>query len=222
MKKPVTVAALNDFGRIRLSQHFYMRDFLFSDIAAVHGLINVPDDPALAIEAGTHLCEWLLEPLQQVFGRIAIRSAYRSCEVNALGNAMQKAGKAGYNCAENEKNYAGHIWDRCDARGMGATACIVLPDFVDAAPGDGEWVKLAWWIHDHLPYGTLEFFPTNWAFNIQWHEHPLRSIYSYAGWQDGAAWKRGGYLTRAGMPGHEGDHQPLWRELENRFPNLSC
>lgn len=47
---------------------------------------------------------------------------------NRLGNEMQKAGKRGYNCAENEKNYAGHIWDRRDANGhMGATACIVLP-----------------------------------------------------------------------------------------------
>ena len=79
MKPPRTVTALNDFGRIRLSQHFYMRDFLFSDIAAVHGLLNAPDDPDLAIAAGIQLCEQLLEPLQRVFGRVAIRSAYRSC-----------------------------------------------------------------------------------------------------------------------------------------------
>jgi hypothetical protein len=40
------VKALDDFGRTRLSQHFYMRDFLFSDIAAIYGLVNAPDDPA--------------------------------------------------------------------------------------------------------------------------------------------------------------------------------
>src|SRR5258708_789647 len=93
MKAPRTVEALNDFGRIRLSRHFYMRDFLFSDIAAVHGMLNAPDDPELAIAVGTQLCTQLLEPLQEVFGRIAIRSAYRSSEVNGLGCELQKQGK---------------------------------------------------------------------------------------------------------------------------------
>ena len=95
MKPPASVAALTSCGRVRLSRSFFMRDFLFSDIAAIHGLANVPDDPDLAIAAGTRLCEDLLEPLQQTFGRLAIRSAYRSCAVNALGNAK------GYNCARN-------------------------------------------------------------------------------------------------------------------------
>jgi len=79
-----TVATLNDFGRTRLSQHFTMRDFLFSDIAAIHGLINAPDDPDLAIGAGTQLCTQLLEPLQSVFGRIAIRSAAPAAPVSAV------------------------------------------------------------------------------------------------------------------------------------------
>ncbi|WP_157215933.1 hypothetical protein [Flavisphingomonas formosensis] len=219
MKSPTTVAALSDFGRVRLSQHFYMRDFLFSDIAAIHGLANVPDDPDLAIAAGTRLCTDLLEPLQRVFGRIAIRSAYRSAEVNGLGNAMQKAGRKGYNCASNERNYAGHIWDRRDADGhMGATACIVLPEFVDAFPNDGDWTALAWWIHDHLPYSELQFFPTNWAFNINWRENPVRAIHSYAGWKEEGAWKASGYLTRFGMANHEGSHRAQWQRLAASFP----
>lgn len=214
MKAPKTVAALSDFGRIRLSQHFYMRDFLFSDIAAVHGLLNAPDDPDLAIEVGTRLCEDLLEPLQRVFGRIAIRSAYRSCEVNGLGNQMQKAGKSGYTCASNEANYASHIWDRRDANSlMGATACIVLPEFVDAFPNPGDWTKLAWWIHDHLPYASLYFFPTNWAFNISWHDRPERTISSYAGWQVEDGWRKSGTLTKPGMENHAGSHEDQWRPL---------
>jgi hypothetical protein len=213
-----TVASLNDLGRTRLSSHFYMRDFLFSDIAAVHGLVNAPDDPELAIAAGTQLCEQLLEPLQQKFGRVAIRSAYRSCEVNGLGNAMQKAGKKGYNCAENEKNYAGHIWDRRDSDGcMGATACIVLPEFVDAFPNAGDWTKLAWWIHDHLPYASLEFFPTNWAFNISWRERPSQSVYSFARWEIEDGWKASGWLTRPGMANHAGDHRDAWHPIEAVF-----
>ena len=182
MRKPASVNALADFGRVRLSKSFFMRDFLFSDIAAIHGMANIPDDPDLAVAAGTQLCEQLLEPLQDVFGRIAIRSAYRSCEVNGFGNEMQKRGKDGYGCASNESNYAGHIWDRRDAEGhMGATACVVVPSFWDRFQNEGDWQKLAWWIHDHLPYSSLYFFPKFWAVNISWHEKPERRIDSTQG-----------------------------------------
>ena len=113
---------VTDFGRTRLSDNFFMRDFLFSDIAAVHGLSNIPDDPQLAIAAGSKLCQELLEPLQAQFGRIAIRSAYRSAEVNAFGNANN------YACASNAVNAAHHIWDLLDSNNcIGATACIVVP-----------------------------------------------------------------------------------------------
>ena len=194
---------LEKFGRVRLSKSFFMRDFLFSDIAAIHGLANVPDDHELAIAAGTRLCEELLEPLQDRFGRLAIRSAYRSCQVNALGN------EHGFNCARNEANYGGHIWDRRDANGhMGATACVVIPAFWDAFQQDGDWQKLAWWIHDHLPYSSLYFFPTYWAFNISWHERPERKIQSYA--------KPGGYLTKPGMENHGGSHEAEWAPIFER------
>ncbi|NNH66824.1 hypothetical protein [Rhizobium laguerreae] len=203
MRKPVSVSALADFGRVRLSKSFFMRDFLFSDIAAIHGMANIPDNPDLAIAAGTQLCEQLLEPLQDAFGRIAIRSAYRSCEVNSFGSEMQRSGKDGYSCASNEANYAGHIWDQRDAEGhMGATACVVVPAFWDRFQGEGDWRKLAWWIHDHLPYSSLEFFPRYWAFNVGWHEQPVRRIDSYA--------KPVGCLTKPGMANHEGSHRQHW------------
>ena len=178
-----------------------MRDFLFSDIAAIHGLSNVPDDPDLAIAAGSRLCEELLEPLQDQFGRLAIRSAYRSCAVNQFGN------ENGWGCARNEANYADHIWDRRDAEGrMGATACVLAPAFWDAFQEEGEWQKLAWWIHDHLPYSTLYFFPKMWAFNIQWREEPERRIDSYV--------KPKGCLTKPGMPNNEGSHESEWQGIE--------
>ena len=192
---------LTEFGRTRLSKNFFMRDFLFSDIAAVHGLSNIPDDPTLAIEAGTRLCEELLEPLQERFGRIAIRSAYRSPEVNGLGNAKS------YSCAVNEANYAAHIWDVRDANGhMGAMASIVVPSVWDRFQHEaGGWQRLAWWIHDHLPYSSLYFFPKYWAFNIGWHEQPERRIDSYV--------EPAGCLTKPGMPSHEGCHEGVWATL---------
>ncbi len=201
MKKPTTVKGIEDLGRTRLSKHFFLRDFLFSDIAAIHGLSNVPDDPDLAIAAGTRLCEELLEPLQDRFGRLAIRSAYRSCAVNALGN------KLGENCARNEANYAAHIWDRRDEEGrIGATACVVVPAFWDVFQNEGDWQKLAWWIHDQLPYSTLYFFPKMWAVNIQWRENPERRIDSHTAPK--------GCLTKPGMVNYGGSHELEWRGID--------
>ena len=183
IKTPRTVTALTDLGRQRLSKSFFMRDMLFSEVAAIHGLNNAPDDPELALAAGRGLCEYLLEPLQDHWGRLAIRSAYRSCEVNGFCNKQQKAGKAGYTCASNEANYASHIWDRRDSDGfMGATACVVVPAFWEANHQPGDWRILARWIHENLPHAGLFFFPTYWAFNITWSENPQaeNAINSYA------------------------------------------
>lgn len=87
MRKPGSMRALEDFGRVRLSHNFFMRDFLFSEIADFHGIPNIPENPDLAITAGTRLCAELLEPLQATFGRIAVRSGYRAAPVCAFGNA---------------------------------------------------------------------------------------------------------------------------------------
>lgn len=176
-----TVPTLTELGRVQLSKSFFMRDMLYSEVAMIHGLNNAPDDPDLAIKAGKRLCEELLEPLQDHWGRLAIRSAYRSCEVNGFCNEMQRKKKPGYTCASNESNYAGHIWDRLDADGhMGAMACVVVPSFWEKHQQPGDWRILARWIHENLPYASLYFFPTYWAFNIGWHEKPERTIKSYA------------------------------------------
>lgn len=196
MRRPIrSRAQLEDFGRERLSPNFFMRDFLYSEIAATEGMLNAPDDPDLALASGRRLCEYLLEPLNARFGRVGIRSAYRSSAVNQRGVDLGNA-----NCASNESNRAAHIWDQRDSEGrMGATASVVLPWLVDHRARGGDWQGLAWWVHDHLPYCSLEFFSKLTAFNVQWREQPERSIYSYIG---------GGRscLTRPGMDNHLGDH----------------
>ncbi len=93
--------------------------------------------------------------------------------VNQLGN------EKGHNCGSNESNFAAHIWDRLDANGhKGAMACVVVPWFADRDEQGVDWRALAWWIHDHLPYSTVRFFPRLCAFNIGWHERPARRISS--------------------------------------------
>ena len=196
MRKPRSVRALEELGRVRLSENFFMRDFLHSEIASFHGIPNIPDDPDLAIAAGRRLCEDCLEPLRARFGRISIRSAFRSAEVNRFGN------EHGLNCGRNEANFAGHIWDRRDAEGaMGATACVVVHAFIPYYEATGRWEALAWWIHDHLPYHDLEFFPRFAAVNINWREDRRGRIYSFIP-------PRRGLLTRKGMDNFEGSHAP--------------
>jgi hypothetical protein len=203
LNAPKSVRAAEAFSRTRLSQSFFMRDFLFSEIAAIQGMSNLPDDPQLAIEAGRGLCENLLEPLQATFGRLAIRSAYRSPEVNDFGCRHQLS------CASNEKNRARHTWDRRSKDGrMGALTTVVVPWLADRMTTGTPWQAMAWWIHDNLSYSELQFFPKLFAFNIGWHEAPKRTIYSFIAPR--------GFLTKPGFLDHDGDHSHLYEG----FPNL--
>jgi hypothetical protein len=197
MRTPSTVRGLEDLGREQLSKSFLMREFLYSEISQIEGIPNVPADPDLAIEVGRRLCQDVLEPLQDRFGRISIRSAYRSEAVNGRGaeNSNQ------FGCAKNEANFARHIWDRKDAAGMGAMACVVLTPYLPYFKATSNWEALAWWIHDHVPgYSELEFFTKSdlLAFNVSWHEQPKKTIHAWA--------PRRRCLTKPGMENHLGSH----------------
>lgn len=84
--------ALEQLGRTRLSRNFYLRDFLYSEIADFYAIPNIPHDPERAIQTGRHLCTELLEPLRATFGRIGIRSGYRAIEVTEFGNKRKEGG----------------------------------------------------------------------------------------------------------------------------------
>ena len=73
-------------------------------------------------------------------------------------------------------------------------ACIVIPWFADRYAEGEDWRSLAWWIHHHLPYSELCFYPRLCAFNIGWHEKPKRIIRSYIAPK--------GVLSRPGMCVH--------------------
>jgi hypothetical protein len=166
MGKKWTYKSLEEFGRVRLSSNFYMRDFLHSEISQVYGLLNAPSEPDLAIKVGRRLCEEVLEPIGAVWGKIHVRSGYRSAEVNRLGNAKK------LNCANNNQNAAAHIWDELDESDMcGATSCIVLPQYQNYYEKTGDWASLAWWIHRNIPsYHEMCFFKLQCALNVRWYE----------------------------------------------------
>ncbi|MDZ8056148.1 MAG: peptidase M15 [Aulosira sp. ZfuVER01] len=211
MRKPKTVKALEELGRVRLSQNFFMRDFLYSEISQIEGIPNIPDDPNLAIEAGHGLCEEVLEPIQNALGRISIRSAFRSCAVNAKG----AENKNQYNCAKNESNYAGHIWDVRNADGyMGATACIIVNSFIDYYQRTEDWTALAWWIHDRIDaYSSMTFFPRYAAFNISWSENPASRKVSIDSYVPNPHTGKKGYLTWIGADNYEGSHHHFYQSF---------
>ena len=155
MKAPRSVRTAEDFGRVRLSPSFYMRDFLHSEIGDIHGISNLPDDPDLAIMAGKLLCEH----------------------------------RHGF---------------------IGAMASIVVPWFADRYATGALWQAMAWWIHDHLPYSELQFFPKLAAFNIGWHEQPKRRIYSFI--------VPRGLLTKPGMANHAGSHAEQYPDFPQFVP----
>lgn len=203
MREPKSMRGLEDLGRVRLSRSFFLRDFLYSEIANFYGIANIPHDPDAAIENGKRLCDELLEPLQTAFGRLAIRSGYRSIAVTEYGN------KRGESASVNA-NAAYHVWDVPDSVGRsGAGASIVIPWFADRYKDGADWRSLAWWIHDHLPYSHLQFFPKLCAFNIQWRQTPEKRIDSFI--------RPKGCLTKPGMINHTGTHC----EWYTGFPSLS-
>ena len=168
---------LETLGRTQLSDNFLMREFLHSEISQVENIPNIPHHPELAIKNGSMLCQHVLEPLQAKWGRLSIRSGYRSPEINAIGAAS----KGAYKCASNQRNFAKHIWDYPDKNGEhGAMACVVICPHIEHYKRSGEWEAIARWVTDNIPsYSTLSFFPKLCAFNISWHQTPKKMIYSY-------------------------------------------
>ncbi|WP_420418337.1 hypothetical protein [Pacificispira sp.] len=164
---------LDRLGRVRLSKHFYMRQFLHSEVGEAFGIPNVPDDTDLAIETGTKLCTEVLEPIVAQFGPIVVRSGFRCAKLNAFASERR------LHCAPNERNYGYHIWDHRDANGnAGAAACILVPSIVEQTEDPDAWKRMAKWIDSNLTYHRMTFFKRDFAFNIGWHEEPIPEVHS--------------------------------------------
>ena len=155
---------LDRFGRVRLSQNFYMREFLYSEIGNFYQVPNLPHDPPAIIAAGEKLAQELLEPLQQKYGRLHIRSGYRSPALNLEGS------RRGLGCKSNDKNWGRKIWGYDQDGYLGAMACIVIPSFQDEYERTSDMSPIADWINVNLNYSELIFFKKQGAFNLGFHE----------------------------------------------------
>ena len=91
--------------KTRLSQNFILGDFLFSTEAACMGLSNFPEDSAMVVRAGRALCDKILEPVLDHFGRFAITFGYQCRE--AIEADMPEAARRA-----NPRSSNPHQWDR--------------------------------------------------------------------------------------------------------------
>ena len=162
--------SLDKFGRVRLSDNFYMREFMYSEIGNFYQISNLPHDPTAIIAAGEKLTQGLLEPLQRHYGRLHIRSGYRSPALNLEGN------RRGLGCKSNDKNWGRKIWGYDKSGSLGAMACVVIPSFQEEYEKTGDCNPIAEWIDQNLDYSELIFFKHLGAFNLGCHERPKKII----------------------------------------------
>ena len=200
-----------DLGRVRLSQHFFMREMLYSEVSNVHGVPNLPENPELAIEVGKKFCSFILEPLRHAFGHVTVRSAYRSTVCNGHCHELFKKGDNASWCLDNEYNAARHTWDRCDKDGyLGATATVVVTGYIDYYERTSDWKPLAWWIRDNIEnYAEVLMFRHLCAFNIRWYEGPSDKAISFLDPPTDIL------LTKQDMPNFAGFHR---HEYEGIIP----
>lgn len=129
-------------SRVRLSKNFILRDFLFSKSSSSVGITNFPEHPDLVIAAGKALCERLLEPILQQFGRFAITFGYQSREgIEADDPALGATSSCPHNW--DRKSWGNEVYARVD----------ILPFCVE----DGEVSKheFAQWLMQNLDVDLL-------------------------------------------------------------------
>ena len=97
-------ADYESLARIRLSQNFILRDFLFSTESASLVLSNYPEHPDLVVAAGRALCEKVLEPVLERFGRFAITFGYQCRHAIERHKPISKG-----HCSRSSNP---HQWDR--------------------------------------------------------------------------------------------------------------
>lgn len=73
-----TREAVDRFARTRVSKNFILRDFLYCASAVANGFPNLPEHPEQVIACAKALCDRVLEPILDRFGRFAITYGYQS------------------------------------------------------------------------------------------------------------------------------------------------
>lgn len=133
------------FAKTRLSRNFIMRDFLFSTHADSQGLVNYPsDDPDMVLRAGKQLCEQVMEPILERWGRVAITFGYESRD--AIDGEVSPAKRKLHNSNP-------HQWDRGTFRSHIYARVDILPFCV--ADGEVSKERFGQWMMHNLDIDLL-------------------------------------------------------------------
>jgi hypothetical protein len=96
---------LTNIELARISRNFILRDFMYSTHAKLMGVPNEPEDLDMVIKSGKAICEKILEPILEHFGRFAITFGYGCRQV--VEADMSEAQRAA-----NPRSSSPHQWDR--------------------------------------------------------------------------------------------------------------
>lgn len=84
--------------RIKLSEHFYLRDLIQSETASRLKIREQFNPPVAVINNLSNLCIHVLDPVKEKFGRVKIHSGYRCQKLNAhiggVTNSQHMSGHA--------------------------------------------------------------------------------------------------------------------------------
>ena len=215
MRKPASMKALEKLGRIRLSEHFFMREMLYSEIA------NFPRHPERAGRSRPRHRRGTGNPALRRAARAVARHLRARLDPLRLplrrGQHLRpRAIKQGLQLRRNDLEL------RAPRLGPGAMPTAAWePPPASSSPGSSRateagtpWQAMAWWVHDHLPYSDMAFFPTYAAFNLRWCERPAQRIESFARAQGMPHQARHGEPRRRpfpGVPRLPGTQAPLTR-----------
>jgi hypothetical protein len=167
-RKSMGMTELNNLVLARLSKHFILRDFMYSSEASWRGLPNLPSDPEMVIRAGTALCETVLEPLTEQFGRPAITYGYASKEAIEVGMSQLER-------ESDPPSSSPHCWDRKSWGDQYYARIDILPLCVE----DGLVSKRDYgrWIMNHLDIDLLMCWEKSNVFCVTINEAAPRRVW---------------------------------------------
>lgn len=156
------MSRLDLWGRTRLSEHFIMRDFLYSARGEILGIPNYPqDDVEQVIRSGKLICEKVCEPILAEFGRFAITYGYQNRTLIEAGYKPMK-----------KHSSDPHHWDRGTFGKQVYARVDILPFCVE----DGEVSKQAFghWLMHNLDIDLLMQWARSNVFCITISPKPRR------------------------------------------------
>jgi hypothetical protein len=190
-------AEYDKFTRTRLSKNFILRDFLYSSDSDFRGICNLPNDKEMVVKAGKALCQNILEPVTEKFGKPFITFGYQSKEgIEADWSPAKRK--------DNPRSSSPHMWDRNTHPNKIYCRVDILPACVE----DGEVSKSEFgkFLMYNLDIDLLMTFKRSNIFCITYSEYLRRRI-----WVDWGSPSKG-EPKREDIIGTE-----FWRNI---YPNL--